>query len=243
MSKIFKVLKTCSLNSLPMSTGSYSSSTDVYPYSYHSSNDVVEAINRTLCKSYYNSVYSIARYTLQESNYGYHSFGNSVSFDTNVSSTITLPTYTPSSLETRVCSVILQLNISLTSGNDPFSIILGNSNNECLVVSTSPNQPEYIELNTNVVRFAEYGIVGFNKSVNMKTLSVDTFYPAESFLSFSNAGSGGAWYLSIVNTSNSTNATRLIGTLTYSLEVIELANVPSQPPVFGINNSKVIQIH
>lgn len=230
------------LNSLPMSTGSYSNTPNVYPYSYHSSSDVVEAINRTLFRSYYNSMFNMARYIQSESNYGYHVAGNVVSFDTSVASTITIPSYTPNALETRVCSVVLQLNVSLSSGNDPFSIILGNSNNECLVVSTSPNQPEYNELKNNFVLFAEYGIVGFNKNPNMNTTLPDTYYPAESFLTFSNAGSGGSWYISIVNTNNSTTSTRLTGTLTYNLEVIELANVPSQPPVFGINNSNKLEL-
>jgi len=179
------------LSSLPMSTGSYSDISDVYPYSYHSSSDVVEAINRTLFRSYYLSMLNMAKYIQSESNYGYHLLSNSVSFDTSVASTITIPSYTPNALETRVCSVVLRLNVSLSSGNDPFSIILGNSNNECLVLSTSPNQPEYSEF---------------------------------------------------VNTNNSTTSTRLTGTLTYSLEVIELANVPSQPPVFGINNNNKLEL-
>ena len=154
------------LNSLPMSTGSYTSLQDVYPYSYLSSNDVVEAINRTLFRSYYNSVLNIARYTQSEAGYGLHTMSNYVTFDTNVSSIISLPGYTPNALETRVCSVVLRLNVNITSGNDPFSIILGNTNTECLVVSTSPNQPEYNELKNNVVLFAEYGVVGFNKNPN-----------------------------------------------------------------------------
>ena len=182
------------LNSLPMSTGSYTNLPNVYPYSYHSSSDVVEAINRTLAQSYYNAVSSIAQYTNSESGYGYHLMGATDIINTSATSVYPMPTYTPNALETRVCSVRLLLSVNILSGSDPFSIILGNANNECLVLSTSPSQPEYTELSTNQVYFAEYGLIGFNRNTNMNTTYQSTYYPAESFLTFDNAGSGGAWY-------------------------------------------------
>jgi len=159
------------LNSLPVSSGSYATDSDVYPYSYYSANDVVEAINRTMALSYYNYVSSTASYTQAESGYGFHVLGGLLSFDTATTGVLTLPTYTPNALETRVCSVVLSLSVTISSGNDPFNIVLGNANNECLVVSTSPNQAEYDELQSYMVTFAEFGLVSLGKAPNMSTTS------------------------------------------------------------------------
>ena len=214
------------LTSLPKSIGSFSS-TD-YPTSYKSTSDVIEGINRALAGSYYNMVYDISRTLLSESGYGYHWLNKTTSFDTGVSNTITFPTYTPNSFETRVCSVVLTLNMNITSQSEPFSIILGNSNIECLVGSTSPNQPEFSQIK-NTCKFAEFGVCSLYKGSNMGygNGTYNVFYPAESFLSFSTKASGGSWYLSIVNASNSTIANQITGTITASLEVIELPNVQS----------------
>jgi len=236
-----KLTRVKTMTSLPKSVGSFSSTE--YPNSYKSTSDVIEGINRALATSYYNMVYDISQTTKNESNYGYHRLIKNTTFDTAVSNTITFPTYTPSTFETRVCSVVLTLYINITSQSEPFSVILGNSNTECLVTSSSPNQPEYSQL-TNTCMFAEFGVCSLYKGTNMGVLngSYNIFYPAESFLSFSTTSSGGSWYLSVVNATNSTIANQITGTISATLEVIELANIPSSSPVFGINSSNKLEI-
>lgn len=231
------------LTSLPKSIGSYSPGMTDYPNSYKSTGDVIEGINRALAFSYYMMAYDVAQTVKSESGYGYHSITKNTTFDTSVSNTLNFATYTPNSFESRVCSVVLTLRINITSQSEPFSVILGNSNVECLVTTTSPNQPEYTQLSNNCA-FAEYGICSVYKGANLTTGGdfVNTFYPSESFLTFNTVGSGGAWYLSIVNTTNSALANQITGTISAKLEVIELSNFPSSPPVFGINSSNKLEL-
>jgi hypothetical protein len=233
-----KLTKAVQLSQLPKSANSSSSN---YPYSYRSSGDVIEGVNRALAYSHFNMCYDIAQTTQAESGYGYHYLNLSASsFDTSVSNVYTFPTYTPNPLETRVCGVRLSLQMTVTSPGVPFSIILGNANNECLITSTSTNQPEYNQLyNTS---FAEYGVCSIYKGINVSPSYGNTvFYPQESFLSFNTNSSGGSWYLSIVNTSNSTVAKKVTGNIVARLEIIELANVPSSPPVFGITATNKLE--
>jgi len=236
-----KLTRVKKMTSLPKSIGSFSATE--YPNSYKSTSDVIEGINRALATSYYNMVYDISQTIKTESNYGYHKLTKISTFDTSVSNTITFPTYTQSSFETRVCSVVLTLYINITSQSEPFSVILGNSNIECLVTSSSPNQPEYSQL-TNTCMFAEFGVCSLYKGTNMgmSNGSYNIFYPAETFLRFNNSASGGSWYLTVVNASNSTIANQITGTISATLEVIELANIPSSAPVFGINSSNKLEV-
>ena len=217
--------------------------TSNYPYAYKSAGDVIEGINRALAYSHFNMLYDVSNTMSNESSYGYHLVNLSSSYiDTNTYNTIAFNSYTPNSFESRVCGVRLMLQMSITTPGVPFSVILGNANNECLVVSTSTNQPEYKQIN-NICYFAEYGFNSIYKGANVNYNGVsNVFYPQESFLTFSNAGSGGAWYISVVNTSNSTVAKRITGNIVARLEVFELANIPSTPPVFGITSANKLEL-
>ena len=89
------------MTSLPKSIGSFSA-TD-YPNSYKSTSDVLEGINRALSSSYHNMIRDIGQTVNNESGYGYHVLNKTTSFDTSVTNTISLGTYTPNSFETGVC--------------------------------------------------------------------------------------------------------------------------------------------
>lgn len=237
-----KLTRAIKLANLPLSAITNPALTNDYPNTYKSANDILEGMNRALAYSYYQMVYDISQTISYESSYGYHNMSKYTSFDTSVSNIINFSTYTPNAFETRVCSVKLTLQISLSSPSEPFSVILGNSNTECLVVSTSPSQPEFNQL-TQICTFAEYGFCSVYKGAYLSDDSgVNIFYPAESFLTFGTASSGGSWYLSIVNASNSTTAKKITGNIVAQLEVIELANVPSSPAVFGINTSNKLEL-
>ena len=231
------------VNSIPLSIGSVSTIKGVQPYMYYSI-DVLEGVNRTMTKSYYQAMSAIANQSNVLNNFGYYS--NSASLNlTNLSETGNANTYTlPATYNFRVCSVKLTITnmVMNTNFNMPFSLMLSNANNEVLVFSTSPSEKEYSYLASNTgVTFAEYGINPFVKIQDMPISSSNVVYPMESFLKFSNNGSGNTWNISVIPTSGLITNNFSIA-FNYTLEVIEMPDLPSLPPVFNLNTTGYLKL-